>query len=297
MTHIRKADRARFRLALLAVLGVCLMAAGEAFAAGGRETAKVRHGRRSLAASIRKGADIAWVRIPGGSFIMGTDDSNYRFANAKPVHRVAVRPFEMSRTLVTNRQYAACVAAKVCTPVETSGPECGIWDPTLHKSVSFPSRFRGPGQPVVCVNWFQAQAFSKWVGGRLPSEAEWEYAARSAGKPYRYPWGNSKAICGKAVTGICGLSAPAPVCSKPAGNTEQGLCDMAGNVWEWVDDWYHASYAGAPSDGSAWLDPPGSQRVIRGGSWADNEYYVRTALRYNNAPYHRDLFGGFRVAR
>ncbi|HQC44116.1 MAG TPA: formylglycine-generating enzyme family protein, partial [Myxococcota bacterium] len=88
-----------------------------------------------------------------------------------------------------------------------------------------------------------------------------------------------------------------PVCSKPSGNTTHGLCDMAGNVWEWVQDWYHDSYDGAPTDGSAWETPTGSFRVDRGGSWYDGARYVRAANRSGDVPRNRGGNLGFRLAR
>ncbi|MBI5243481.1 MAG: SUMF1/EgtB/PvdO family nonheme iron enzyme, partial [Elusimicrobia bacterium] len=171
-------------------------------------------------------AGIVWVRIPGGSFMMGDEE----WSDSKPRRQVRVKAFEMAKSEVTNKQYRACVDAGACTP---------------------PSSYvGGDDQPVVNVDWNQAKKFSEWAGGRLPSEAEWEYAARSAGKDWKYPWGNEEATCAKAVMsegGLgCGKSSTWPVCSKSAGNTKQGLCDMAGNVWEWTQDWYHDSYNGAP---------------------------------------------------
>ncbi|HHW96210.1 MAG TPA: formylglycine-generating enzyme family protein, partial [Oligoflexales bacterium] len=88
-----------------------------------------------------------------------------------------------------------------------------------------------------------------------------------------------------------------PVCSKPRGNTTHGLCDMAGNVWEWVQDWYHGSYKGAPTDGSAWEKPTGSYRVLRGGSCYDYAWDVRAANRSYDDPRARYDFLGFRLAR
>ena len=224
---------------------------------------------------------IEWVRIPGGSFMMGTIDLNYLFASAKPVHEVNIHPFKMSKTEVTNRQYRACVNAGTCTAPQDQG-----------------LAFDGDDQPAVGVDWNQARAFAKWVGGRLPSEAEWEYAAKSAGKDWEYPWGNG-APCAHAVISGCGQNnqAPARVCSMPSGNTEQGLCDMAGNAWEWVEDWIHNSYNGAPTDGSAWVDPASSFRVFRGGSWSDVASYARSAIRSDNYPDYRSINLGFRVAR
>ncbi|NNN06846.1 MAG: formylglycine-generating enzyme family protein, partial [Elusimicrobia bacterium] len=224
--------------------------------------------------SATEKAGIQWVRIPGGTFSMGASDQS----NAQP-HQVTVKSFQMAKTLVTNRQYKACVAAGACTAADDQGPA-----------------FDGDDQPVVGVDWNQAKAFSKWVGGRLPSEAEWEYAARSAGKDWKYPWGDETATCDNAVIAGCGYNATSPVCSKPKGNTKQGLCDMAGNVWEWVEDKYHDSYKGAPTDGSAWEDA-GSFRVVRGGSWLFDAARARSAYRYSDDPGNRGDYLVFRPAR
>ena len=218
---------------------------------------------------------VQWVSIPGGSFMMGAAD----LWHATPVHQVTVPSFQMARTLVTNKQYRACVTAGACT----AGRECG-------------SQFDGDDQPVVCVDWYQAKAFSAWVGGRLPSEAEWEYAARSAGQNQNYPWGNATPTCSLAVFSGCTRNVTATVCSTPAGNTAQGLCDMAGNAWEWVEDTWHSSYSGAPTDGSAWEDS-GSDRVNRGGSWNFDAGDARSANRNNYAPGYRNYYLGFRPAR
>ncbi len=141
--------------------------------------------------------------------------------------------------------------------------------------------------PVNCVTWRQAKKYCAWAGGRLPSEAEWEYAARSGGQDITYPWGNETATCDYAVMddgGIgCGTDSTMAVCSKPAGNTAQGLCEMAGNVWEWVEDYWHYGYDGAPTDGTAWVnDPPRttSARVERGGTFYDHADDLRAASRY-----------------
>jgi len=219
-------------------------------------------------------ASVEWITIPGGSFLMGAGDVG---ADAAP-HRVAVRTFQLARTEVTRAQYKTCVDAGACAV-----PVCD-WPPA-----------RGEGTlPVTCVDWDGANKFSAWAGGRLPSEAEWEYAARGAGGARQYPWGDRNPDCSLAVLAGCGAG-PAPACSKPAGNTPQGLCDMAGNVWEWVRDWYHGSYDGAPADGSAWEVPAGPYRVNRGGSWGTGPDLARSAYRRIPGRPGGDL--GFRPAK
>lgn len=221
---------------------------------------------------------LQWVQIPGGTFTMGSR----RSVDESPAHEVKVKTFSMAKTLVTNEQYRACVAAGACSALAE--------DPGM----------TGDDQPAVGATWEQAAAFSRWVGGRLPTEAEWEYAARSGGKDRKYPWGDEAASCDKAVLDAgakqgCGRAATWPVCSKPAGNTEQGLCDMAGNANQWVQDAYHPSYEGAPADGSAWMNPARAEHVFRGGAWCSTPESLTTTVRPARADGYRGL--GFRPVR
>lgn len=227
---------------------------------------------------------IDWVEIPGGTFMMGSEE----VFNAMPAHPVRIKGFQLARTAVTIRQYRACVEAGACTPV--TGACASV------------AGFDSDDQPAICVRWDQAKAFSAWVGGRLPTEAEWEYAARGAGKDRKYPWGDEGATCERAVISTgdiygCGRGATWPVCSKPRGNTAQGLCDMGGNVDEWTQDIYSPSYAGAPSDGSAREDVQGSSRVVRGGSFVDFGGSVQVAARNPVDASNRGFDVGFRPAR
>lgn len=236
-----------------------------------------------VTAKANADAGIVWVTIPGGSFMMGDEDWSY----TKPVHMVTINSFEMAKTEVTNKQYQVCVEAEVCTPAHVSDGTCFVYNQSSGKFDKLPPSFLSDNQPVVCVDWDQANTFSKWVGGRLPTEAEWEYAARSAGKDQKYPWGNENAVCARAVVADgergCGIISTWPVCSKPKGNTKEGLCDMAGNVWELIQDNDHASYVGAPTDGSAWKSFTNSRRIVRGGSWFDDAKSARATSRLSNA--------------
>ena len=219
--------------------------------------------------------------------MMGSDSGE---SDELPVHQVTVPAFEMTMTEVTVAQYQACVDTGACTEPD---------DFTVDSYCNWGQAGR-EDHPVNCVDWFQAVAFCSWVGGRLPSEAEWEYAARGGGQDITYPWGNDSPSCTYAVLyegGYgCGMDRTWAVCSKPAGNTAQGLCDMAGNVFEWVQDWYHSNYNGAPWDGSAWESPSHSYRVLRGGSFNAN-YARRAADRDNSAPALRYGSLGLRCAR
>jgi len=239
-------------------------------------------------------AGIKWVKIPGRTFMMGSDNSD-AYKDEKPVHRVRVSGFQMAKTEVTVAQYRACVKARACTKPK-SGKYCN-WGKSGRDD-----------HPINCVDWNQAVAFSKWAGGRLPTEAEWEYAARSGGKDRKYPWGDAKATCRYAVmddkrttgsagseTDGCGGNRTWPVCSKTRGNTTQGLCDMAGNVWEWVHDWYGTYKSGATTDPTG--PGAGSHRVKRGGSWYNFARYVRAAYRPGFVPGFRGDLLGFRPVR
>ncbi len=241
--------------------------------------------RKQIEARIRKPVRTdEMVSIPAGKFRMGNKDKNAS-DREKPAHRVTVPAFRLGKYEVTVGQFRAfVVATEYRTDAErNTGGKGGCYSRQSDGNWGWvPGRgWQNPGYPVsdnqsvVCVSWDDAQAFIDWLnrstGGnyRLPSEAEWEYAAR-AGTKTKYSWGNyigsNRANCYEFEESGCGdgYDYTAPVGSFPA--NPWGLHDMHGNVAEWVEDCYNDSYKGAPKDGNAWTSGDCSQRVIRGGS-------------------------------
>ena len=248
-----------------------------------------------------------FARIPAGSFRMG-DISGGGQSDEKPVHRVSVKAFLLGKTEVTVGQFRAFINdSGYKTEAEQSRGcrtyEKGSWDWRLGKNWRNPGFRQSAEEPVVCVSWNDAQRYIEWLSKktgaqyRLPSEAEWEHAAR-AGSDTKYSWGNSIGR-NKANCDGCGSrwddSKTAPVASFATNGF--GLYDMHGNVWEWTQDCWNGSYRGAPSDGSAWLKGDCEKRVLRGGSWYSNLYYLRSASRGWSTSVSRYSNDGFRLAR
>ena len=243
-------------------------------------------------------AGIEWIALEGGSFLMGSSGGE---PEEQPAHEVTVPPFEMARREVTFAQYELCVLAGACSPAHVDDGACHLFAVTGWYQGDLPAGLRGPQQPVVCVTWQQARDFATWAGGRLPSEAEWEYAARSSGRNVVYPWGDETATCARAVMSDggsgCGTAATAVPCSKPLGESDQGVCDLSGNVWEWCADHWVDSYEGAPIDGSAREGSGAAGRATRGGSFRNLAGKVRAARRDPSVPDYPQDFVGFRVVR
>ena len=253
------------------------------------------------------------VRIPSGTFMMGSPKSEKdRQSDEGPQHEVSIAAFEMSRFEITVGQFRQFVQDNnYRTVTEQNGKGCVAW--INDKWQQEPdSNWQNPGfvqsddQPVVCISWQDAQAYVKWLSAqtskkyRLPTEAEWEYAAR-AGAPTRYWWGDDIGENNANCDG-CGSQwdnqKTAPIGSFKA-NTF-GLHDTAGNVWEWVQDCWHENYTNATVDGSAWLEADGgdcSRRVVRGGSWLISPQYLRSAYRIRINTVFAYNYLGFRIAR
>jgi formylglycine-generating enzyme required for sulfatase activity len=222
------------------------------------------------------------IPLSPGTFTMGSNSDD---PAEKPPHRVSIgQPFAIGRYEVTIEQWKACADAGACTAIAIDG------NPPNNS-------------PMRNVSWDDAQVYVKWLskmGGksyRLPSEAEWEYAARG-GTSTVYWWGDQMKK-GNADCKDCGdpYSAEGPDAVGSFTANPYGLFDMNGSVWEWVADCWHSSYKGAPADGRVWDDPACSVRVIRGGSWREGAGYMQSATRFKYSASVRQSQNGFRVVR
>lgn len=226
------------------------------------------------------------VYVPEGDFSMGNDSID----DESPQHTVHLSAFWIDRTEVTNAMYKLCELAKVCQKPSLSGSYGHSW---------YYGNLKFANYPVVFVNFLDARSYCAWAGRRLPTEAEWEKAARGT-DGRTYPWGNDSPTCLIANLTLSGRTCTgdtAPVGSYPQGASPYGALDMAGNVMEWVNDRYDPGYYKvSPSN-----DPPGSDksdyRVERGGSWYSDPNGLRVTNRNFENPLNSYDTLGFRCAQ
>ena len=257
------------------------------------------------------------IYIPGGEFFMGSAESDLEglpdpnhafFISEKPLHRVNISPFYLDRFEVTNAQYVefftAFNTAQDSSLLHPDHPD-GLGLESKHVS---PALITNDRQPVVSATWFAAYSYCRWAGKRLPTEAEWEYAARGGDGHYRkYPWGNTEPDADVVWPvnysppdgpDMDGISVTAPVGSYPDGVSYFGIMDMAGNAQEWVADWFAEDYY-SQSDGAR--DPTGpvegGYKVRKGGSYRSNRYHIRIASRAYGRAHHSTAAVGIRCAR
>ena len=241
--------------------------------------------------------------VPAGSFWMGsTTDDRYAYQNEMPQREVTLDAFWIDQTEVTNAKYAACVNAGVCDPPTAFGM-------IKLNSMTRDSYYDNPefdNYPVVYVNWFSAQTYCEWAGKRLPTEAEWEKSARGTDGRI-FPWGNQN-VTGKMANLADantdydwtmrfiddGFADTSPAGNYSAGASPYGALDMAGNVWEWVSDWYDEEYYQSAPNTNPIGPAEGDYKVLRGGCWQSSNWGIRSAIRSRLSPDTSYSYVGFR---
>ncbi len=254
-------------------------------------------------------ATIEWVAIPEGEFIMGSTpqeaEAAYRDAKLRssllekhsfdaevPQHSVYLSAYQISRHEITNAQYRAFIEATGRPP-----PRGAQGEETWKND-----NFNADTQPIVGVTWFDAQAFAEWIGGSLPTEAQWERAARGT-DGRTYPWGSELPKARHHANFARRYNCPTPIGQFPHGTSSNGIADLAGNVWEWCLDEYNPSFYQQNSE-DVRQNPLNLRfrdvlraRVIRGGAWNMGSAFLRSSLRFKSYPLDSTHTIGFRVVR
>ncbi|MEI2612585.1 MAG: bifunctional serine/threonine-protein kinase/formylglycine-generating enzyme family protein [Candidatus Promineifilaceae bacterium] len=229
------------------------------------------------------------IYLPGGPFIMGDDEGE---SDEKPAHTANLDAFYLDETEVSNREYGLCAAAGECTsPAAYLADYYG--NPTYDE------------YPVTAVNWYNADQFCTWRGARLPTEAEWEYAASYDPinqLKLKYPWGDAFEgtwlnFSDRFTEFDDGFAEMAPITSYPEGRSVMGVYNLSGNVMEWVSDWYDPRYYRTATEVNPLGPEEGSFKVIRGGSWLSNPEEVKATTRTNFDPTVSRVHLGFRCAK
>ncbi len=256
------------------------------------------------------------VLIPGGRFTMGTSTEPWALDNERPAHEVDVPPFLIDAAPVSNGQYAAFIADGGYD--DPRWWTAAGWRHRTEAGLSAPMHWRrdgdgwaytrfgrttpvAPDEPVVHVCWYEADAYARWAGRRLPTEAEWEKAARydpATGRSRRYPWGDEPATEERANLGQRHL-APAPVGAYPAGASPLGVHQLIGDVWEWTSSDFqgYPGFAAFPYREYSEVFFGPDYKVLRGGSFGTDPSACRGTFRNWDYPIRRQIFSGFRCAR
>lgn len=234
------------------------------------------------------------VNVTGGTFMMGSNDGA---SDEKPVHKVYVNDFYMDKYEVTRTQYCRFLNEKGnqneggATWLDIGDSDCKI----VKQGGRYVPVSGYANHPVIEVTWYGARAYANWAGKRLPTEAEWEYAARGGTKSNGYTYSGSNSVGSVAWYNGNSGGKTHPVGKKQP--NELGLYDMSGNVWEWCADWYSSGYYSKSPYENPTGPSSGSGRVLRGGSWSGNAIGMRCANRSSNNPSHSHNYIGFRCVR
>jgi formylglycine-generating enzyme required for sulfatase activity len=243
---------------------------------------------------------VEFVFIPGGTFEMGDVWGDSYSEDERPAHPVTVTSFWMSQCEITNAQFCEFLNEtgnrfeSGATWLDLTDKDCLI----VKRGGKYLPKRGFAEHPVVEVTWYGAMAYARWLGGRLPTEAEWEYAARGGGRPIRFPNGEVLTHTSANFSGAGARDRWAktgPIAMFPPNRF--GLYDMAGNVWERCFDWYDRQYYSSSGLNDPTGPPDGTHRVIRGGSWDYSRWHCTTTVRGMNAP--DDSVGdiGFRIVK
>ncbi|HQM86030.1 MAG TPA: formylglycine-generating enzyme family protein, partial [bacterium] len=243
--------------------------------------------------------DSQMITIPAGTFSMGCNNAvdSECAADEVPYHEITVSEFRIDKFEVTVSSFRKCITAGSCNNADSQKPHFNTT--TSDESCNLGANDKEM-HPMNCVSWYGAKAYCEWLGKRLPTEAEWEKAARGD-DGRKYPWGNSGLSCDNAVIyDGCGTGTTMVVGSKPGGASPYGVEDMVGNVWEWVNDWYDEYYYTATSNEDPIGPESGTYKVLRGGAWMDSYDKTsdrRTSVRSKHYPNLRQSARGFRCAK
>ncbi|MBI4725722.1 SUMF1/EgtB/PvdO family nonheme iron enzyme [candidate division TA06 bacterium] len=251
---------------------------------------------------------ITWISIPAGNFTMGSLPGDpYAQTAEQPQHTVYLDAFQISKYEITNAQYKAFMdaggysnSAYWTTDGWNWRTTNSITQPYYWSSGQYNSGPSFPNHPVVGVSWYEAYAFCNWAGGRLPTEAQWEKAARGTDSSNYWPWGSTwdASKCNSYDnTAPDTFAYSSPVGFFATGTSPYGVYDMAGNVWEWVNDWYQSDYYSVSPSSNPQGPATGTSRVLRGGCFFNIDYLCRVVYRNNNPPDPRNFNNGIRIAQ
>jgi len=272
----------RRQVMLMALLAGMLAACGGAIRDGSSSTA-----RMTPTVQVRSSDGMPMVCVPGGTFSLA------EAGGLSGRHDVTLSAYWIDQTEITNAHYELCVEDGTCQPASNC-----VWGEPTYGDEAYADH------PVICVTWRMAQTYCAWAGGRLPTEAEWDYAARGPQRSL-YAWGdefdgtllntcdvNCPHVDQRDASFDDGYAMTAPAGSYPGGASWCGALDMNGNVWEWVGDWYAPYTSGAVTDPTGPLS--GEERVMRGGSWYDDVDFSRADHRHPYEPASSIYIIGFR---